>query len=308
MTEQVEVDVVVVGGGPAGLSAALTLGRARRSVVVIDEEKPRNRVTHESHGFLTRDGIPPAELRAVAKEEIGAYPSVQFRRDVVTEVTGENGAFRTQTELGTSISSRKVLFATGMKDQLPAIEGLQSVYGSSAFVCPYCDGWELRDRRLVVIASGEVALHLTRLLWGWTHSLSICSNGPAGLPEDRRQDLVAHGIPLCEDAIERIESEDGQVSTVRLQGGQQVPCAGIFFAPKLVQATRLPEQLGCDVTASGAVTVGVNGETNVAGVYIAGDAARERYQLMMAAADGVAAAAAINHELSQEDWRVSAGE
>lgn len=305
MTEQLKVDVVVVGGGPAGLSAALTLGRARRSVVVIDEEQPRNRVTHESHGFLTRDKIPPAELRAIAREQIEAYPSVQFRRDVVTAVTGENGSFQTQTELGTSISSRKVLFATGMKDQLPAIEGLQRVYGSSAFVCPYCDGWELRDRRLVVIANDEAALHLIRLLWGWTHDLSICSNGPAGLPEDGRQQLGAHGIPLFEDAIERIESEGGQVSTVRLKGGQQVPCEGIFFAPKLVQATRLPVHLGCDVTASGAVAVGPNGETSVAGVYIAGDAARERYQLIMAAADGAAAAIAINFDLAQEDWRQS---
>lgn len=305
MTEELEVDLVIVGGGPAGLSAALTLGRARRSVVVIDEGQPRNRVTHESHGFLTRDRIRPAEFRAVAREQIAAYPSVQFLADVVTNVTGEDGRFRTETQLGTRIRSRKVIFATGMKDQLPAIDGLTDVYGSSAFVCPYCDGWEHRDRRLVVIASGEAALHLTTLLWGWTHDLTVCTNGPAGLSDEKRQEMVAHSIPLYEEAIASIESEGGQVSAVRLETGAQIPCEGIFFAPTLVPATKLPEQLGCAVTASGAVSVGPWGETSVAGLFMAGDAARERYQLVFAAADGAAAAIALNRELSEEDWRQS---
>lgn len=303
MAESLVVDVVIIGGGPAGLSAALVLGRARRSVVVVDAEQPRNRVTHESHGYLTRDGVAPGEFRAIAKEQMAPYP-VQFLRDTATAVAGEDGAFRTQTEQGTTITSRKVLFATGMKDVPPEIDGLAQVYGRSAFVCPYCDGWELRDQQLVVIApTGYMADHLVKVLRGWSKNLALCTNGPAELPEPVRTDLTEHGVPLYEEAIERIESEAGQVRAVWLKDGTQLPCTGIFFVPILVQATRLPEQLGCELSASGAAIVGPSGDTSVAGVYVVGDAAAGRYpQLITAAADGAGAAFAINTGFLDEEW------
>ncbi|MDB4896925.1 MAG: putative disulfide oxidoreductase, partial [Firmicutes bacterium] len=219
------VDVVVIGGGPAGMSAALVLGRARRSVIVVDAEQPRNRVVHESHGFLTRDGVSPTELRAIARAQIAAYPSVRFERDTVTELTGENGAFTAQTRQGRTIRSRKVLFATGKQDVLPAIDGLAAVYGRSAFVCPYCDGWELRD---------------------W--------------PQARQ--LARNNVALYEGAIARIDHVDAQVSAVRLDDGTQVSCTGLFVALADVQSTGLPEQLGCRMTPAGSVHVADPGETS----------------------------------------------
>jgi thioredoxin reductase len=296
------VDVVVIGGGPAGLQAALVLGRARRSVVVIDEGRPRNRVTHASHGFLTRDGITPTEFRRIAKAEVLAYPSVQVRKEIATAVTVQDGAFTTTTDLGTVIQSKKLLFATGMKDAPPAIPGLAAVYGTSAFVCPYCDGWELRDQPLVLIAQGDRAYHMTKVLRAWTPEVTLCTNGPAELSEADQAELKEHRVPVYESLIAEIESEGGKVKAVRLADGSVLPCSGLFFAPVLVPATPLPETLGCALMPNGAIQVELSGGTTVPGVYAAGDAARERYQLIMAAADGALAAIAINSELIEADW------
>lgn len=144
-------DCVIIGGGPAGLNAALVLGRARKSMVVIDEGRARNRVTRETHGFLTRDYISPGEFRRIAKEQISAYPSVTFAEDTALSITGTDGDFQITTVQGQTFQSKKVLFAIGMKDLPMDIKGLSDVYGKSAFICPYCDGWELRDQPLVVI-------------------------------------------------------------------------------------------------------------------------------------------------------------
>lgn len=153
-TDAANADAVIIGGGPAGLNAALMLGRARKRTIVIDAGRPRNAVTREAHGFLTRDGIAPFELRRIAIEQLGAYPSVSHLEDTVVSVTGEDGAFLLETASGLKISSRKLLFAAGMKDRRLDIPGLSEVYGKSAFVCPYCDGWELRDQPLAVISRG----------------------------------------------------------------------------------------------------------------------------------------------------------
>ena len=162
------VDVGIIGGGPAGMSAALVLGRARKSVVVIDEGRPRNRVTRESHGFLTRDGVSPSEFRRIARDQIGAYPSVRFVEEAAAQVAGSDGDFRVTTAQGRTYRCRKLLFATGMKDLPLDIAGLSDVYGKSAFVCPYCDGWELREQPLVLIQKGARALHAAKTLAGWS--------------------------------------------------------------------------------------------------------------------------------------------
>lgn len=172
------LDVAIIGGGPAGLNAALMLGRARKNVAVIDDGRARNAVTRETHGFLTRDGVSPGEFRRIAKEEIGTYPSVSFVEDTAVSIEGADGRFAISTAQGNSFVSRKVLFAVGMKDRPLDIPGLAETYGKSAFVCPYCDGWELRDQQLVVIAKGEGAMHFAPLLSGWTKRFTICTNGP----------------------------------------------------------------------------------------------------------------------------------
>ncbi|WP_098743727.1 NAD(P)/FAD-dependent oxidoreductase [Paenibacillus sp. EZ-K15] len=301
MSEQMH-DVLIIGGGPACLNAALVLGRARKHVVLMDEGKPRNRVTRETHGFLTRDGISPSEFRRIAREQISVYPSVSFVEDIAASVTGVDGDFQITTGQGTVYRSKKLLFAVGKKDSPLDINGLADVYGKSAFVCPYCDGWELRDQPLVVIAKGAGAAHFAKVIAGWSDRYTICTNGPDELTDEQRQELEEHNIPIFSSPIHRIESNEGMVRQVVLEDGEIIPCTGIFFAPNLVSGSELPAAIGCDINEAGSVVIDAFGKTSVPGVYSAGDAATEMYQAIAAASMGAMAAAAINGELLNERW------
>lgn len=296
------VDVAIIGGGPAGLSAGLMLGRATKETVIIDDGRPRNAVTRMSHGFLTRDGISPQEFRRIAKEQLSVYPSVYQLEDTVQSVTGADGRFLLETASGTKIAAKKVLFAVGMKDRKLDIPGLADVYGKSAFVCPYCDGWELRNQQLVVISQGAALMHFAPLLFGWTKNFAICTNGPDGLSESERSDLLNHHIPLYDTPIQNIVSSNGMVSHVVLEDGTEIPCTGIFFKSDLVPGTDLPKSLGCRFLKTGVIEVNEVGKTSVPGVYAAGDVTTFMHHSMAAAASGAMAAAAINGELNQEAW------
>lgn len=295
-------DCVIIGGGPAGLNAALVLGRARKNVLLIDEGQPRNQVTRESHGFLTRDGIKPSEFRRIAIEQIRAYPSVDFASDTSVSLTGSDGDFHISTAQGLRYQGKKVLFAIGKKDAPLDINGLAEVYGKSAFVCPYCDGWELRDQSLVVIVNGAKAFHFAKVISGWTSRFTICTNGWDGLSDAEREELHQHNVPVYDAPIRTIVSNEGQVQHVELVDGTQLPCTGIFFGPKLVIGSDLPQTVGCEMTELGTVVVDNLGKTNVPGIYSAGDAASEMQQLIMAASLGALAGIAINSELLMENW------
>ncbi|WP_027092794.1 NAD(P)/FAD-dependent oxidoreductase [Cohnella thermotolerans] len=296
------LDAAIIGGGPAGLSAALVLGRARKRVAVIDEGRPRNAVTRETHGFLTRDGVSPGEFRRLAKEQLEAYPSVTFVADAVVSVAGEDGRFQVATAQGATVVSRKLLFAVGMKDRPLDIPGLADVYGKSAFVCPYCDGWELRDESLVVINRGHELMHFAPLISGWTKRFAVCANGPDELTDAQREELRRHGVPVHESPIRSIDSSDGIVRQVVLEDGTAIPCRGIFFKPELTTGSDLPRAIGCEVTEAGTVVVDGFGKTTVPGVYSAGDAASRMHQAIAAASAGSMAAAAMNNELNLEAW------
>ncbi|MEK4273955.1 NAD(P)/FAD-dependent oxidoreductase [Paenibacillus sp. FSL R7-0026] len=296
------LDVLIIGGGPAGLNAALVLGRARKNVVVIDDETPRNWVTRETHGFVTRDGASPREFRKAAKEQIAAYPSVQFASDTATAITGSDGDFVVKTTQGASYRTKKILFAVGKKDLPLDINGLTEVYGKSAFVCPYCDGWELRDQALVIIVSGDKALHMAKVISGWTERYTICTNGSDSLTDEQREELKQHHVTVFDAPIQSINSEEGMVQQVVLNDGTAIPCTGVFFQPKLFTGSELPKAIGCEITESGTVIVDASGKTSVAGVYSAGDAASEMYQAITAASLGALSAVSINNELNFEKW------
>ncbi|MFB5760433.1 NAD(P)/FAD-dependent oxidoreductase [Paenibacillus medicaginis] len=297
------LDVAIIGGGPAGLNAALVLGRARKNVAVIDEGRPRNAVTREAHGFLTRDGISPGEFRRIAKEQISAYPSVSLVEDTAVSIAGEDGQFQITTAQGTTFASKKLLFAVGMKDRPLDIPGLKEVYGQSAFVCPYCDGWELRDQPLVIINKGADIMHFAPLISGWTNNFIFCTNGPDELTDAQREELQRHQVPMFDSPIRHIDSEDGIVQQVVLEDGTNIPCRGIFFKPDLVPGSDLPRAIGCDMTEAGIVVVDEFCKTTVPGVYSAGDAASRFNQAIAAASTGSLAAAMINNELNMEAWK-----
>ncbi|MDQ0899042.1 MULTISPECIES: NAD(P)/FAD-dependent oxidoreductase [unclassified Paenibacillus] len=295
-------DCAIIGGGPAGLNAALVLGRARKNVVVIDEGRPRNGVARQTHGFLTRDHISPSEFRRIAKEQIRSYPSVYFVEDTAVSITGTDGCFQITTARGQTYRSKKLLFAVGMKDLPVDIKGLADVYGKSAFICPYCDGWELREQPLVLIVKGADALHMAKIISGWSNHFTICTNGPDEMTDAQREELNQHNVPVFDTPIQSVESNDGMVQQVVLEDGTRIPCTGIFFRPKLITGSDQPQVIGCQITEAGTVIVDNFGKTNVPGVFSAGDAASQLHQAITAASLGSLAGVGINNELNEEAW------
>jgi thioredoxin reductase len=290
-----------VGGGPAGLSAALMLGRCRRRVLVCDLGAPRNWWSREVHGFLTRDGTPPAELLGLARDELRRYETVELRHaDVVDAVRNADG-FALRCADGTRLQSRKLLLATGVVDELPEIEGLAPLYGLSVHHCPYCDAWEWRDQPIAVYGRGEAGAGLALALTVWTDDLALCTDGPGELPEHMWEQLDAVGVVLHEERVLRLQGSDGRLERVVFADGSGVACRALFLATGHHQRSDLPRRLGCAFTDSGAVNTGKCESTNVPGLYVCGDASREAQFVVVAAAEGAEAGMAVNQALLRED-------
>lgn len=299
------IDCAIIGGGPAGLNAALVLGRARRSVMVFDENKPRNAVTQESHGFLTRDGVKPDEFRNIAHQEISKYPSVEIRQIRITDVRNQEGSFELVANNREVFHARTVFLATGLKDTLPAIDGIHDYYGKSLFSCPYCDGWELKEKPLVVIAEeGQQAFHLAKIVWNWSHDLLICTNGHQILTEAQRETLRKKGIQVVEDRITALVGKHGQLERIVFATQEERSREGGFVASQLLQASPFGEVLGCEMNVMGGIVTDLLGRTTVPGVYAAGDVSvAVPHQLIIAAAAGSRAAAGVNTDLTESEFR-----
>ncbi|MFF2890302.1 NAD(P)/FAD-dependent oxidoreductase [Paenibacillus sp. NPDC057967] len=298
------VDCAIIGGGPAGMNAALVLGRARRSVVLFDDNRPRNAATRHTHGFLTRDGVKPSELRELAQKELAAYSTVEVKRQRVTDIRRAGSGFHIGTGDGGWYAARKVLLATGLRETLPQIPGIGSYYGRSLFNCPYCDGWELRDRPLIVIADGMNAFTLTRLAYQWSKDLILCTNGARRtLSHEELQKLQSRGIRLTRQRIVELEGKDGELHSIRLEEGSRVRCSGGFVSPIWRQAALFGDWLGCEVNDQGGIQTDRLGRTSVYGVYAAGDSSViAPAQAVIAAGEGSKAAIGINADLIQEDF------
>ncbi|HEX3236419.1 MAG TPA: NAD(P)/FAD-dependent oxidoreductase [Gemmatimonadales bacterium] len=294
-------DCIVVGGGPAGLSAALMLGRCRRRVLVCDLGAPRNWWSREIHGFLTRDGTPPSELLRLARDELRRYQSIELRHANVVDAAPEADGFAVRCADGTLLRSRKLLLATGVVDEIPEIEGLAPLYGLSVHHCPYCDAWEWRDQPIAVYGQGEAGAGLALALTVWTDDLVLCTDGPAELPEHLRERLDAVGVPLREERVLRLDGADGQLERVVFLDGSSVDRRALFLAAGHHQRSDLPGRLGCAFTEAGAVDTGKCESTNLPGLYVCGDASREAQFVVVAAAEGAEAGMAVNQALLRED-------
>ncbi|WP_256757680.1 NAD(P)/FAD-dependent oxidoreductase [Cohnella sp. WQ 127256] len=297
-------DCVIIGGGPAGLNAALVLGRARRRLALIDNNRPRNAVTHASHGFITRDGVTPGEFRRIAYEEIRRYPSVDILQTEVVSVRKIESGFELYDSSGLRVQSRKLIMATGVKEIFPEIEGFYPLYGKSLFNCPYCDGWELRDQPLVIVSEYPTVFHTAKILLNWSKDLVVCTNGQASLSDEQKNWLQLKGIAVKEQLISAFIGQNGRLEHVRFADGTQVPRAGGFVMPKFVQSTLFGERLGCEKTESGGIRTDEKGRTSIPGLYVAGDASTFMpSQLVFAAADGSRTAMSVNMDLTEEDYQ-----
>lgn len=296
-------DVVIVGGGPSGLNAALMLGRCRRDVILCDAGDPRNARSRWVSGFLTRDGTAPGELRRMGRQELDRYDSVTVREVEVASVAQRDGAFETVLSGGESLRSRKLILATGLMSDVPDFPGAREFYGRGVYPCPYCDGWEHREEPLVAFGRGHDARGMALELLVWSDVITVVTHGPGDIPPDDREDLARRGIEIIEERIERLEGDpDGAgLERIRFAGGRVLERKAIFHAFDECRQSPLIKQIGCDMSEKGAVDTGHCEKTNIPGLFVVGDASRRVKFAVVAAAEGAMAAFAANTELLKED-------
>lgn len=295
-------DTVIVGGGPAGLSGALVLARARRSVVVFDNGKQRNRVSQGMHGFLSRDGIRPPEFLELSRQEVRHYGG-EIRTGTVTAIKPLEEGFRVSAteEDGkeVTVDARMILLATGVVDRIPKIPGIMEMYGRSVHHCPYCDGWEERDKRLAVYGRGQAGLGLSLSLKTWSDDVILCTDGSPRMALKDQERLERHGISIHPAKIERLEGVDGRLEQIVFRNGDIVERDSLFFTTGQDQSCSLASDLGCRFTSKGAIWTTSSECTSIPGIYVAGDASRDAQLVIVAAAEGAKAAVAINTELTR---------
>jgi len=310
-------DVVVVGGGSAGLSAALVLGRSRRRTLVLDSGEPRNSPSSGVHGFFSRDGIPPEELLEIGREQLEPYPSVEVRCSArAAGASGENGDFEVILDDGAVVRARKLVLATGVVDELPEKPGFEELWGRGVYHCPYCHGWELCDGPLAVLNPGEGAAERAAFIRNWSRDLVLLSDGPSNLGEEGRKTLRALEIPVREERISHLEGDPGRtpggLRLIHFEDGSSLEREGLFYVPPQRQGSELAEMLGCEIGPMGQAQAGVKGdpttrESTVAGVYVAGDAGNAVQSALLAAASGANAAFFVNHSLVDDEVAAAVG-
>lgn len=298
-----EFDVVVIGGGAAGLSAALVLARARRRVLVVDAGSPRNAPAAHMHGYLSRDGLPPSDLLSAGRAEVTGYGGRIIEGTVETVVPDGRRAFWAILADGQRISNRRLLVATGLTDVLPDVPGLAERWARDVLHCPYCHGHEVRDQRLGVIGNGPGSVRYAQIVRQWTDDLVLFTT-PGSLTVPERSELVARGIGIVEGSIDRLVADDtDHLRGVQMGDGCIIPADALFVPPRFVANNPLLVDLGCAVDAQGWITVDRTGRTSVPGVWAAGNVVDPRAQVITAAGAGSAAAIALNADLVDEDVR-----
>ncbi|OAN37734.1 NAD(P)/FAD-dependent oxidoreductase [Mycolicibacterium iranicum] len=298
-------DCVIVGGGAAGLSAALVLGRARRETLVIDAGAQSNLAAHGVGGLLGFDGVPPAQLYAQGRQELTAYPNVEVRSGEALTADGIAGDFAVALADGDVVRTRRVLLAMGMRYESPDLPGLRQLWGNSVFHCPFCHGWEVRDKPLAVLANGDRAVHMAVLLRGWSDDVVLLTGGPADLTDDQRSRLTQVGVDVDERVVSELCSVNRILDSVVFADGTSLARSGLLVATTLHQRSALAAKLGVAFAAAGPVTaeaIEIDGmyRTSVPGVFAAGDVCAQMPQVAAAIAAGSAAAASIVMSLMEE--------
>lgn len=300
--EQKSFDVIIIGGSYSGLSAAMSLGRSLRQVLVIDSGLPCNRQTPHSHNFITQDGEKPAVISAKAKLQVDLYKTVHFYNGLAVKAFRKENGFEVSTESGEIFSGRKILFATGVKDLLPEINGFADCWGISVLHCPYCHGYEVKNEKTAVIANGEMAFDFAKLISNWTKDLRLCTNGKSTLTLEQTEILKKHSVQIFEEEIDSFDHKEGYVENIIFKNQEKAAVKAIYARPPFEQHCPLPADLGCDINEQGLLKVDFMQKTNITGVYASGDCTTQMRSVVIAVSTGSFAGTVINKDLIDEDF------
>ena len=297
---QNSAEVIIVGGGPAGLSCALVLGRCRRKILLFDTGNQRNKSTHSMHAFLSRDGENPAEFIKKATADLKKY-GVRINKQKIISVESSKGGFSLRSEEGNYFFCRKLVLATGLNDDLPPFRGIEKFYGKSVYHCPYCDGWEARDKKWVVYSRSKTGGVEACLRYkDWTKDLTLLSYDIRGFGKKETDLLRRNGIKYNHKPVKKLLGNKGMLQAVLFEDGEKIPADVLFFSTGHKQQSDLAAQLGCNCSNTGAINFNRKQQTNIPGLYAAGDVVRDMHLVIIAAAEGAKAAVAINTELNKE--------
>jgi thioredoxin reductase len=296
------LDVIIIGGSYAGLSAAMALGRSLKNVLIIDSGSPCNKQTPHSHNFLTQDGETPANIASKAKKQVLKYPTVKFIQDKAVSAGKKSNSFEVVTESGRVFTARKLLLATGIHDIMPDIDGFKDCWGITVLHCPYCHGYEVNGENLGVLANGDAAFEMARFISNWSSKLTLFTNGHSALTGEQTDMLADHNIFVVEKEILRIDHEKGVMHGLGFKDGSGHELKALFYRAAFRQHSDISEKLGCEFTQDGYIKIGELQETTVPGVYAAGDNSTMLRSVAVAVSAGMKAGAFINKEIIMENF------
>lgn len=293
-------DVIIIGGSYAGLSAAMALGRSLKRTLVIDSGRPCNQQTPHSHNFLTRDGQTPDEISTIAREQVEQYETVSFFKGTASAGEKSEAGFEIKTESGESFYGKKLIFATGINDEMPDIPGFSECWGISVIHCPYCHGYEFRDQKTGILANGEKAFHVASLVNNLTDELILLTNGPADFTPDQINKIEKHHITIDETEVVEVAHQNGYLDGVILKNGNKLELKAMYASIPFTQHSKIPASLGCELTEMGYIAVDDFQKTTVPDIYACGDNCTPLRSIANAVSSGNFAGAMANMDLTNE--------
>lgn len=300
MKENITFEVIIIGGSYAGLSAAMTLGRSLRNTLVIDSGKPCNQQTPHSHNFLTQDGKSPMEIASLARRQVEQYESIQFLDDKVVHGEKVNDLFTLKTLSGKIISAKKLIFATGIKDIMPSIKGFSECWGITAIHCPYCHGYEFRNKKTAIMANGDSAFHLSSLVNNLTMDITLLTSGKSQFSKEQLDKIQQHNIAVEESEIIELEHSKGHIDQVVFKNGKKIKFDAMYASIPFEQHSNVPKEMGCKITEMGHIEVDDFQKTSVEGIFACGDNTTYFRSIANAVSNGNTAGAVVNKELTEE--------
>lgn len=300
MNNKNQFDVIIIGGSYAGLATAMALGRALKTVLIIDAGKPCNRQTPHSHNFLTQDGKTPKEISTLAKQQVLAYNTITFFDGFATKGLKIKSGFEIQTETGDKFSATKLVLATGIKDIMPSIIGFSECWGISVLHCPYCHGYEVKNEITGILGNGEYGFEFSKLISNWTKKLTLFTNGTSTLTDEQKRQLEKHSIEIVEKEIKELEHQNGKLQNIIFKDGSKQIVKAIYTKLPFKQNCTIAEQLGCELTEDGYIKIDASQKTTTKDVFACGDNATRLRTVANAVAMGTLTGMTVNKELIEE--------